>query len=74
MLDGDLNRRWLEIFPQLAGLDPEHLSLVSAIVAFKALCGGGRLPARLGPPAYVMCVEGRTCVFKISEDGREILL
>jgi CRP/FNR family transcriptional regulator, anaerobic regulatory protein len=66
---------WLSQFPGLAQLAPEHLELTKSALAFKHL-GEGDIAYRQGSscPSYVMCVEGRTRIFKASETGREILL
>ena len=75
MADEDLTRRWMSAFPDLPELDPEHQAEMLASIRFNRLKGGD-IAYRQGQDcqAYVMCIEGRTRVFKTSECGREILL
>ena len=67
--------RWLNVFPELAELEPETSDALSDAVRFERLRRGdvayfqGQLCQN-----YVMCIEGQTRVFKTSESGREILL
>jgi len=75
MRDQDLTRRWLGTFPELTKLDAEHQAEMLAAIQFKRLSKGD-VAYYQGQPcqAYVMCIEGRTRVFKTSESGRAILL
>jgi CRP/FNR family transcriptional regulator len=67
--------RWLNIFPELAELEPEAKAELLAATQFDRLREGdiaywqGQICHN-----YVMCIEGQTRVFKTSESGREILL
>lgn len=67
--------QWLSLFPGLAQLDPAHLQRARTSMTFKRL-NEGDMAYRQGAscPSYVMCLEGRTRVFKASETGREIML
>lgn len=75
MLHATLATQWIDLFPQLSALDAAHLALIRDRVGFKTL-SHGEVAYRQGSecPAYVMCLEGRTRTFKVSESGREILL
>lgn len=67
--------QWLETFPKLKGLSPHHMQLARGTVQFPVL-EPGDVAYRMGweCPNYVMCIAGRTRVFKISENGRELLM
>ena len=75
MRDQHLTSRWLGMFPELLKLDEEPRAEMLAAVQVKRLSEGdvayyqGQICE-----AYLMCIEGRTRVFKTSESGREILL
>jgi CRP/FNR family transcriptional regulator len=73
--DQDLTARWLALFPALSELEPEHHEGLLAAIRFNRL-NEGDVAYRQGQHChnYVMCVDGRTRVFKTSESGREILL
>jgi CRP/FNR family transcriptional regulator len=75
MPDQELIKRWLAAFPGLPELDPAHREEMLASIQFNRLSGGD-IAYRQGQHchAYVMCIDGRTRVFKTSESGREILL
>jgi len=75
MPDQELIRRWLAAFPGLPELEPEHRKELLANIQFNRLKGGD-VAYRQGQHCsnYVMCIDGRTRVFKTSESGREILL
>jgi CRP/FNR family transcriptional regulator len=75
MRDRELIGRWLGAFPELTKLDAEHQAEMLATIQFKRLSEGD-VAYYQGQPcqAYVMCIEGRTRVFKTSESGRAILL
>ncbi len=67
--------RWLNVFPELAELEPETRDVLFDVTQFERLRQGdiayyqGQLCQN-----YVMCIEGQTRVFKTSESGREIML
>ncbi|MGA9442609.1 MAG: Crp/Fnr family transcriptional regulator [Methyloceanibacter sp.] len=67
--------RWLNVFPELAELEPETRDVLFDVAQFERLRQGdiayyqGQLCQN-----YVMCIEGQTRVFKTSESGREIML
>ena len=75
MSDQELLTRWREAFPDLPNLDPEHQAQLLGAIKFNRLREGD-IAYRVGQTCdnYVMCIEGRTRVFKTSESGREILL
>ncbi len=75
MLNTTLADQWLTLFPGLAQMEPAHLQRARAVLTFKHLAEG-EVAYRQGAscPSYVMCLEGRTRIFKASETGREILL
>jgi CRP/FNR family transcriptional regulator len=75
MPDQELTKRWLALFPALSALDPEHHEELLGAIRFNRLSGGD-VAYRQGQHChnYVMCMDGRTRVFKTSESGREILL
>src|SRR6478752_8147640 len=75
MPNQDLISRWLASFPELTELEDEHRAELLGATQFNRLRGGD-IAYRQGQhcQAYVMCIEGRTRVFKTSESGREILL
>jgi len=70
-----LIKRWLNAFPTLPELEPEHHAEILDTVEFKRLNSGdvAYYPGQ-ACLAYVMCIAGRTRVFKTSESGRSILL
>jgi CRP/FNR family transcriptional regulator len=71
----DLEERWLDLFPSLKALEPEHLSLARRHVRFPELREKD-VAYRQGAecPSYVMCIDGGTRTFKTSSTGRELLL
>jgi len=75
MVDENLISRWMAAFPDLPELEPEQRVEMLENIAFNRLKSGD-IAYRQGQRcnAYVMCIEGRTRVFKTSECGREILL
>jgi CRP/FNR family transcriptional regulator, anaerobic regulatory protein len=75
MRNQDLIARWLASFPELGELESESKSDLLASTQFNRLREGDTA-YRQGQTChnYVMCIEGQTRVFKISESGREILL
>lgn len=67
--------RWLERFPALRQLEPEHLDLALEAVQFPLLKAGDVAYREHWPcPNYVMCVDGLTRVFKASPEAREMLI
>ena len=75
MPDTELISRWFALFPQLAKLEATHRDELLAAIRFNRL-NEADVAYRQGQTChdYVMCIEGRTRVFKTSESGREILL
>lgn len=67
--------RWLERFPQLQAMEPVHLRLARDAVQFPVLeAGDVAYREQWDCPNYVMCIDGRTRVFKLSANAREILI
>lgn len=66
---------WTNLFPALGNLNSEHLATACDAVRFAELASG-EVAYHQGweCPNYVMCVEGKTRVFKSSGLGREILI
>jgi len=66
---------WLSSFPALQGMQQPHLALAQEHVQFPTLAAGD-VAYRQGweCPNYVMCIGGKTRVFKTSDAGREILI
>jgi len=75
MPDQELIKHWLAAFPGLPELEPEHRDELLGSIKFNRLREGD-IAYRQGQQChnYVMCIDGRTRVFKTSESGREILL
>jgi len=70
-----LIEKWMNLFPALGNLNPEHLATAREAVRFAELASGA-VAYHQGweCPNYVMCIEGTTRVFKSSDLGREILI
>lgn len=67
--------RATERFPVLAGLTPEQQARFMSVMHFPALAAGDIAYEIDSPcPNYLMCIEGRTRIFKTSDTGREMLL
>lgn len=66
---------WLELFPELSGLDQHAKDLLSQYARIVE-APVGTIGYREGAPcgAYVMRLAGRSRVYKMSTGGREILL
>lgn len=67
--------KWLELFPELLELDKKHQQRLKEVVQFKLLTRG-EIAYQPGWECgnFLMCLSGRTRVFRSSESGREILL
>lgn len=75
MPDHHAIERWIERFPAIRTLDPAHLGIAREAVHFPVLEAGATAYELDGPCAnYLMCVDGRTRVFRMSEAGREMLI
>ncbi|GAB6846196.1 CRP/FNR family transcriptional regulator [Methylorubrum rhodinum] len=67
--------RWFEQFPVLGKLPVDHLHILRAGVHFPVLEAGATAYELAGECAnYLMCIEGRTRVFRMSAGGRQILI
>lgn len=67
--------RWLDAFPDLKQLHDDDRQSLLPLIEFKGL-NQGDIAYYQGQPcaAYLMCIAGRTRVFKTSETGRSITL
>ncbi len=67
--------RWLSLFPGLKDMTDEHLATARGVLHFPEL-GTGDVAYRQGGECanYLMCLEGGTRAFKISSNGRELLI
>ena len=75
MTTRELAELWLELFPSLKALPPEHLAMARARVHFAELATGDvAYHQGWACPNYVMCLEGGTRAFKTSSTGRELLI
>ena len=67
--------RVAETFPVLGRLEPDQHARFMSVMHFPVLEAGDIAYALDAPcPNYLMCIEGRTRVFKTSDAGREMLL
>lgn len=75
MTERELFDLLLNTFPALAALPREQLATLRAAVTYPTLAEGDLAYQEGSPcPAYLMCLSGRTRVYKSSESGREILI
>lgn len=75
MPNNDNNLSWLELFPELSQLEQHAREILSKYVRIVE-APVGTIGYREGTPcgAYVMRLSGRSRVYKMSTNGREILL
>ncbi len=67
--------RWIERFPLIRNFSPAHLQIARGTVQFPVLDAGAIAYELEGECAnYLMCLDGRTRVFRMSESGREMLI
>lgn len=67
--------RWIERFPLVRGFSASHLQLARGTVGFPILEAGAIAYELQDSCAnYLMCIDGRTRVFRMSESGREMLI
>ncbi|TXN07243.1 Crp/Fnr family transcriptional regulator [Methylobacterium sp. WL103] len=67
--------RWIERFPLVRDFSASHLQIARGTVSFPVLEAGAIAYELQGPCAnYLMCIDGRTRVFRMSEGGREMLI
>ncbi|WP_246689418.1 hypothetical protein [Methylobacterium sp. WL19] len=67
--------RWIERFPLVRGFSASHLQLARGTVGFPTLEAGAIAYELQDSCAnYLMCIDGRTRVFRMSEGGREMLI
>ncbi|MGX9979789.1 Crp/Fnr family transcriptional regulator [Methylobacterium fujisawaense] len=75
MTDAQKVERWIDRFPLLQALSPAHLQIARGTVHFPVLDAGSIAYELNGECAnYLMCLEGRTRIFRMSEGGREVLI
>lgn len=75
MPDGHQIERWVERFPFIKDFSAAHLHIARGSVRFPVLEPGAVAYELDGACAdYVMCIDGRTRVFRSSETGREMLI
>ncbi|MCE4222565.1 Crp/Fnr family transcriptional regulator [Methylobacterium sp. C25] len=75
MPDNHRIERWIERFPIVQALDASQLQIARGTVHFPVLEAGATAYELEGECAnYLMCIEGRTRVFRLSEAGREMLI
>ncbi|MHC2105961.1 MULTISPECIES: Crp/Fnr family transcriptional regulator [unclassified Methylobacterium] len=75
MTDAQMVERWIDRFPLMRALSPAHLQLARGTVQFPVLETGATAYELDGECAnYLMCLDGRTRVFRMSEAGREVLI
>jgi CRP/FNR family transcriptional regulator, anaerobic regulatory protein len=75
LIDSALKKQWLSLFPPLSSVQSPHYEQLVDEINFKVL-KKGQIAYQPGweCEAFLMCLTGRTRVFKSSESGREILL
>ncbi|TXM73779.1 Crp/Fnr family transcriptional regulator [Methylobacterium sp. WL12] len=67
--------RWIERFPLVRNFSASHLQIARGNVHFPVLESGAIAYELQGACAnYLMCIDGRTRVFRMSETGREMLI
>ncbi|KQO70648.1 Crp/Fnr family transcriptional regulator [Methylobacterium sp. Leaf88] len=67
--------RWIERFPLVRSFSASHLQIARGTVHFPVLEAGAIAYELQDACAnYLMCIDGRTRVFRMSESGREMLI
>jgi CRP/FNR family transcriptional regulator len=67
--------RWIERFPLVRSFSASHLQIARGTVHFPVLDAGAIAYELQDACAnYLMCIDGRTRVFRMSEGGREMLI
>jgi CRP/FNR family transcriptional regulator len=75
MQSGHQIERWIERFPLVRSFSANHLQIVRGTVHFPVLEAGAVAYELQDVCAnYLMCIDGRTRVFRMSEGGREMLI
>ncbi|GEP00168.1 Crp/Fnr family transcriptional regulator [Methylobacterium haplocladii] len=75
MPDSHRIERWIERFPLIGNFSAAHLQIARGTVQFPVLEANAVAYELEGPCAYyLMCIDGRTRVFRVSETGREMLI
>lgn len=75
MQSGHQIERWIERFPLVQSFSANHLQIVRGTVHFPVLEAGAVAYELQDICAnYLMCIDGRTRVFRMSEGGREMLI
>lgn len=67
--------KWFELFPELSELEQQHQEKLKKVVLFKRIKQGD-IAYEYGWECnnFLMCLDGRTRVYRSSDSGREILL
>lgn len=75
MQSGHQIERWIERFPLVRSFSANHLQIVRGTVHFP-VPEAGAVAYELQEICanYLMCIDGRTRVFRMSEGGREMLI
>jgi CRP/FNR family transcriptional regulator len=67
--------RWIERFPLIRNFSAGHLQIARGTVHFPVLEAGAiAYEIQDACANYLMCIDGRTRVFRMSEGGREMLI
>lgn len=75
MPDSRQIERWIERFPLVRGFSDAHWRIARGTVHFPVLEAGATAYELEGECAnYLMCIDGRTRVFRMSDGGREMLI
>lgn len=75
MPDSQTIDRWIERFPVIRNMSAAHLKVARDAVRFPVLEAGATAYELDGPcDDYLMCIDGRTRVFRMSDGGREMLI
>lgn len=66
---------WTAKFPTMAALPPDEFARIARVIQFPVLEPGAiAYEENAACENYLMCIDGRTRVFKSSREGREMLL
>lgn len=75
MSDNAKVERWIERFPLIRNFSPAHMQIARGTVHFPVLEAGAVAYELDGECTnYLMCIDGLTRVFRMSESGREMLI
>lgn len=75
MPDSQQVERWIERIPLIRNFSQAHLQIACGTVHFPVLeAGAVAYELESERTNYLMCIDGRTRVFRLSEGGREMLI